>query len=498
MQGFWDAFERSTVRWNSILAVFMAVAGAAVLAGQPQPTRAAIPAITLITHDPVGQLRPEDSCASKGCQALVGLIDGAQTSIDFAIYGARRQTDILNAVVRARQRGVRVRGVVNRDWSNKNYYADTPQWEAQLGDIRTDYAAEQRLNAADKPFYPRPKCKPPAAFKGPVQCIAYDAGANWIVAAHASLDNFASDNESDGSGDRIMHHKFFVVDGRRVFTGSANISDSDIGGYSANVMLVIDSAAVAGAYLAEFELLWAGRFHSEKKRSANTSFNVEGISVRVLFSPQDKAVDTGVRPLLAQARSTIDLAIFYLTNKYITADLLAAQQRGVQVRVIVDATSAENGYSKHEILRAAGIQVKVEAWGGKMHAKAAAIDRTWLIAGSMNWTRAGDDTNDENTLLINSPRLAAQQHAYFDALWRGIPERWLTDRPAPESRASGTACSDGIDNDFDGLIDTVAGNADPGCSGRAVLAPLPGHRVISKVESPALPAGYTLVRALQK
>jgi phosphatidylserine/phosphatidylglycerophosphate/cardiolipin synthase-like enzyme len=295
-----------------------------------------------------------------------------------------------------------------------------------------------------------------------------------------------------------MHHKFFVVDGRRVFTGSANISDSDIGGYSANVMLVIDSAAVAGAYLAEFEQLWAGRFHSEKKRSANTSFNVDGIPVRVLFSPQDKAVDTGVRPLLAQARSTIDLAIFYLTNKYITADLLAAQQRGVQVRVIVDATSAENGYSKHEILRAAGIQVKVEAWGGKMHAKAAAIDRKWLIAGSMNWTRAGDDTNDENTLLINSPRLAAQQHAYFDALWRGIPERWLTDRPAPESRESGTACSDGIDNDFDGLIDTVAGNADPGCSGRAVLAPLPGHRVISKAESPAPPAGYTLVRAVQK
>ena len=249
----WHCVCGAVVQWSAVHdLIFMVLAlglVATVLDGGsgPSPVQAIAPAITLITHDPVGQLRPEDSCASKGCQALVGLIDGAQTSIDFAIYGARRQSDILNAVVRARQRGVRVRGVVNRDWSNKNYYADTPQWEAQLGDIRTDYAAEQRLNAADKPFYPRPKCKPPAAFKGPVQCIAYDAGASWIVAAHASLDNFASDNESDGSGDRIMHHKFFVVDGRRVFTGSANISDSDIGGYSANVMLVIDSAAVAGA-----------------------------------------------------------------------------------------------------------------------------------------------------------------------------------------------------------------------------------------------------------
>ena len=81
------------------------LAGAAAVGGS-DTTRAAIPAITLITHDPAGQLRPEDSCASKGCQALVSLIDGAQTSIDFAIYGARRQSDILNAVVRARQRGI--------------------------------------------------------------------------------------------------------------------------------------------------------------------------------------------------------------------------------------------------------------------------------------------------------------------------------------------------------------------------------------------------------
>ena len=72
-----------------------------------------------------------------------------------------------------------------------------------------------------------------------------------------------------------------------------------------------------------------------------------------------------VEPLLERARRPIDVAVFYLTNKYVTADLIAAHRRGVRVRVIVDATSAENGYTKHELLREAGIPVRVENWAAR-------------------------------------------------------------------------------------------------------------------------------------
>ena len=81
--------------------------------------------------------------------------------------------------------------------------------------------------------------------------------------------------------------------------------------------------------------------------------------------------------------------------------------------MIVDATSAQNGYTKHEVLRTAGISVKVEDWGGKMHMKSAVIDGRWVIAGSMNWTGAGDRTNDENTLVIDSPRHARQYTQFY-------------------------------------------------------------------------------------
>ena len=43
------------------------------------------------------------------CVALLRAIDGASTSIDFAIYGLRGQDEVLAALVRAQARGVMVR-----------------------------------------------------------------------------------------------------------------------------------------------------------------------------------------------------------------------------------------------------------------------------------------------------------------------------------------------------------------------------------------------------
>ena len=82
--------------------------------------------------------------------------------------------------------------------------------------------------------------------------------------------------------------------------------------------------------------------------------------VTVWFSPHDDSMRFGVQTLIARAERTIDVAVFYLTNKWAVGELIAARQRGVRVRIIVDATSAKNGYTKHELLRAAGIPVKVE------------------------------------------------------------------------------------------------------------------------------------------
>lgn len=442
--------------------------------------------IRLLLHDPSDRTALNEKCDVELCTALLQLIEDAQTSIDFAIYGLRGQPQILAALEAAKARGVRIRGIVDRDVAGDNYYVDTDAMARALGSVRDDRKVDAALEREQKQydrankFESEPSCARPAGFDGYVQCLAYDLGDRCLLATHASRDRFdAGDDDSGGKVfNKIMHHKFFVVDGRYLWTGSTNVSDSDAGGYSANLVVVLDSPTVAGWYTREFETMWVdGKHHQHKPKSGELRTTVGDAEVQLLFSPQDKAVNEGVRPVLKRAQKRIDIAVFFLTHKAITKDLIDAHRRGVEIRVILDATAATNGYTKHELLREVGIPVKVEPWGGKMHMKSAAVDGEWVIAGSMNWTSAGEYDNDENTLIIRSPALAGQYHEFFDRMWTAIPERWAAENPDPESRDSGSSCADGFDNDYDGKTDAE----DPGCGDNPPPLPeLPPHWIVAK------------------
>ncbi|MEM6989893.1 MAG: phospholipase D-like domain-containing protein [Myxococcota bacterium] len=428
--------------------------------------------VKLILNVPGGEA-PTDSCDAEVCTALVRLLDDAERSIDFAVYGMRNQSTILEALKRAKARGVDVRGVVDRDAEGKNYYSSTEQWIEALGAIHDDRKEDVgRQKDKDKggSTY-EPKCPRPEGFEGPVQCLAYDLGDQCLMAAHASREPL------DGA-DAIMHNKFFVVDSRFVWTGSTNVSDSGTGGYNANLVTVIDSRKIASAYLQEMDQMFVkGKYHRAKKSNGILRAELANAEVEVLFSPQDTPIRERVRPILKGAKESIDVAVFFLTHKHIAADLIKLHRKGVKVRVIIDATAAKNGYTKHELLRAAGIPVKVENWGGKMHMKSAVVDGKTVITGSMNWTTAGDDDNDENVVILHSAEHGQQYSEFFEEIWGRIDDRWLKENPDPESQNSGTACTDGVDNDFDHQDDL----ADAGCSDNPPPLPaLPPYRLMPK------------------
>jgi phosphatidylserine/phosphatidylglycerophosphate/cardiolipin synthase-like enzyme len=445
-----------------------------------QPPRSGQPrtvgSLKVLLNSPLEARGPSPKCQAEICRELLRLIDGSKRSIDFAIYGLRAQPAILHALVAAKRRGVRVRGVVDKDIRNHSYYGDTDQLIAAIGTVRTNYL-QDRETAERRRFEhhePKPRCERPAGFRGPLQCVGYDLGTRCLLAGQASREPVAFEGD-------IMHHKFFVFDGRYVWTGSANVSDSGTGGYHANAVAVIDSERVARWYTDEFDEMYRrGRFHAEKADHVRETLQVrlaDGTAARIAFSPQGDVVERELVPLLQGAKETISVAMFYLTHKALAGELIRAARRGVHVRVIVDATSAVNGYSKHELLRAAGIPVKVENWGGKMHMKTAVVDGRFTVLGSMNWTRAGDRENDEDVLIVDSRALASRVERFFEVLWRSIPDKWLAGRPDPESHDSASACSDGMDNDFDGLVDA----SDPGCSRTPPpLPPLPPYRLVEK------------------
>jgi len=436
----------------------------------------------LILQDPLQYDKPANQCVSDLCTSLLKLIDSAHESIDFAVYGTRMQSDILEALILARDRGVSIRGYMDRDTFNQNYYSSTDHWVDQIGNIRDDYQRELQCYSR---FDGEPPCDRPLGFQGPLQCVAYDLGNDQIlVGGYASTDSIAPI--------KIMHNKFFIVDHQRVWTGSANISNSGTGGYNANAVVVLNSKNIAKIYTEEFDQLWQRNGRCQKEPNGIEEFDLLSGKLTTWFSPQDNTIRYGVKSLIARAEKQINVAVFFLTEKYLTADLIAAHQRGVDVRVIIDATSAKNEYSKHEVLREAGIPVKIENWGGKMHMKSASIDDQFLVLGSMNWTSAGQTSNDENTLLVHSKKWTTHFDTHFDYLWETIPEKWqlLGARPDPESHDSGTSCTDGVDNDFDNLVD----DQDPGCKDHAPPLPeLPQHQMITKDDHAHQQSQYPMV-----
>lgn len=410
---------------------------------------------------------PADRCTVVTCKRLLELIRKASTSIDFAVYGMRNQTELLEELKTAQARGVKLRGIVDRDKDGHNYYSSTDLWVRSLGNIRDDRASERASNLSLNTA--KSKCDRPIGFNGPLQCVDYDLGERRIIAGLASREPFEHAN--------LMHHKFFIVDGRWVWTGSSNISDSGTGGYNANIVGVFNSKEIADVFKREFDLMWEGNFNTGKIALEPKSVQINDVHVTPYFSPQDSPMRDGILPLIASAQKRVDIAVFFLTHKDVPLELIKARSRGVKIRVIIDATGAKNEYTKHEILREAGIQVKVENWGGKMHMKAAAIDDDLIIIGSMNWTSAGENSNDENTLVVRSKRLRNEFTTFFDSLWNSIPDKWSgkNARPDPESINSNGSCFDGIDNDFDDMIDLL----DPGCGDNPPPLPsLPPFTVI--------------------
>jgi phosphatidylserine/phosphatidylglycerophosphate/cardiolipin synthase-like enzyme len=367
---------------------------------------------------------PESTCNRPVCQELLGAVDTAESSIDFAIYGIRAQQHIIDALVAAQGRGVTVRGVVDTENSTCTTfgYPDTPSLITALG-------------------------------PGAVKC---DTGAGYGY---------------------IMHNKFFVIDGKQVWTGSTNISDTELGGeYNSDVAALISSYKLAQIYEGEFSEMYAGLFHNRKtdntQHVVDGSHFTDGTLLTSYFSPTDHATDDAVLPLVNAATATLDIAMFYFTSQPIADAIVAAKQRGVAVRMVLDASGAANAYSKHGQLCSNGIPVKTENWGGKSHSKWAVADsglpsQAATVFGSMNWTASGDTQNDENTLYVKNPGFAAAFHGEFERQWadlatvptctpvsaEGADSSVCTPGNDCHTTCTSGSCCDGLDNDYDGKVD---------------------------------------------
>ena len=135
---------------------------------------------------------------------------------------------------------------------------------------------------------------------------------------------------------------------------------------------------------------------------------------------------------------SLDLALFYLSDRDIIEALLAASARGVDIRLILDPNKDAFGYSKNgipnrpvadELVQSSNHRIAVRWYdtrGEQFHTKfllwhAVREGRLTMINGSANFTRRNlDNFNLETDLAVRLPDqepLAGQLRDYYERLW---------------------------------------------------------------------------------
>jgi len=134
------------------------------------------------------------------------------------------------------------------------------------------------------------------------------------------------------------------------------------------------------------------------------------------FSPDDDCMGR-IIDLFAQARQTVDVCVFTITDNRIAEAITRAHQRGVRVRIISDNDKAFDKGSDIAHLRGRGIECREDNTEHHMHHKFALFDHNLLLTGSYNWTRSASLNNEENFIISGDPRLLKSFSHMFDKLW---------------------------------------------------------------------------------
>lgn len=215
----------------------------------------------------------------------------------------------------------------------------------------------------------------------------------------------------------IMHNKYCIIDGARIVTGSFNPTAAAKNDY--NNMIMINSTALASFYSSDFEKLKLesiGGSTANNKQAPTAAAVAVGktrhktailnkTAVEVYFCPKDGCAEA-VMEELRKATSSITFAAYSFTHPEIANELALKASEGVAVAGVIEKSTTGGKYSKHAMLAANRIRVKIETSKRLMHHKFFVIDDKTVITGSFNPTENAAYRNDENIIIVENAALA--------------------------------------------------------------------------------------------
>jgi phosphatidylserine/phosphatidylglycerophosphate/cardiolipin synthase-like enzyme len=255
---------------------------------------------------------------------------------------------------------------------------------------------------------------------------AHNAGVQVrVVAESDNLDEVEIQELQEAGievlGDRresLMHNKFVVIDGLDVWTGSMNFTVN--GAYrNDNNLIHIRSTKLAENFTTEFEEMFVQDMFGDDviSRTPSPSLTLDGITIETYFSPDDGTA-AQIIAAIQNAEESIHFMAFSFTSDPIAAALIERAGVGVDVSgVFEESQYHSNTGTEFENLLEAGLDVRLDGNERNMHHKVFIIDDEIVITGSYNFSRSAEERNDENTLIIYCPELAAQNLAEFERVF---------------------------------------------------------------------------------
>ena len=291
-------------------------------------------------------------------KVIVDFIDGATKRLDIAVQELDC-LDIAKAVIRARQRKICVRLV-----------------------LEGNYLTVKKAIA--NPF----------ESKG-------ENETNRLI--HDAILRSAINVKSDFNP-KIFHQKFIIRDGNDLLTGSTNFTDT---GTSTNLnhIVLIHDAKVASIYSKEFREIMQGHFGklNEGHDPTPDKVSVSEIPMRILFAP-DHSPEMEIMKQMLKASRRIDFAIFtFAQSSGIDDTMITLKNAGIKIRGALDGKQANQDWAATHPIQQAGVELyyvpKQEALR-KLHHKLMVIDEQVVIVGSFNYTGPANRFNDENIIIL--------------------------------------------------------------------------------------------------
>ena len=127
--------------------------------------------------------------------------------------------------------------------------------------------------------------------------------------------------------------------------------------------------------------------------------------IEIHFSPQGGCTEAIVKEINA-AKTEILVQAYSFTSVPIAKALVEAHKRGVKIQVILDKSQRTEKYSSADFVRNSGITTLIDAKHAIAHNKVMVIDGGVVITGSFNFTKAAEENNAENLLVIRDKEIA--------------------------------------------------------------------------------------------